>query len=251
MTSPPVDGPHATPAEHVVALRRLVAALNEFLDAGATSLDDEWDDPDCDAVNAGGTVHNAVCEVEKFYGANKLPSPDARNPWRDLLHSCRNEADEIKRQNESHEQATKLCDWAESEIEAVSQPVVETPFSDTSDVVTSATILVKKPKRSTERGEGQAKLIAALTKHHEYADGSCLNTAYIGNNELALLANVSNSTASEFFKKEFGGHTKYKNVYCSDIHLLTAALKKLNDEYVVDDLFGGSPPGEDDRDDDE
>ena len=32
----------------------------------------------------------------------------------------------------------------------------------------------KKPKRSTKRGEGQAKLIAALTKHHQYADGECL-----------------------------------------------------------------------------
>ena len=28
-----------------------------------------------------------------------------------------------------------------------------------------------KAKRSTEHGEGQLKLIAALTKHHEYADG--------------------------------------------------------------------------------
>src|SRR5262249_18814112 len=41
----------------------------------------------------------------------------------------------------------------------------------------------RTPKRSTERGEGRAKLIAALTKHHQYADGGCLNLEPIGNNE--------------------------------------------------------------------
>ena len=72
-----------------------------------------------------------------------------------------------------------------------------------------------RAKRSTERGEGRAKLIAALTKHHKYADGSCLNLDPIGNNELARLAGVSESTASAFFNKEFDGHTKYRAV-CTD-----------------------------------
>jgi hypothetical protein len=31
-------------------------------------------------------------------------------------------------------------------------------------------------RRSTERGEGRLKLIAALTKQHQYADGGCLTT---------------------------------------------------------------------------
>jgi hypothetical protein len=53
-------------------------------------------------------------------------------------------------------------------------------------------------KRSTERGEGRAKLIAALTNHHQYADGSCLNLEFIGNNRLAEVAGVSPSTASKF-----------------------------------------------------
>jgi hypothetical protein len=44
------------------------------------------------------------------------------------------------------------------------------------------------------RGEAEAKLIAALTKHHQYADGSCLNLEPVGNNELARIAEVSEST---------------------------------------------------------
>ena len=61
----------------------------------------------------------------------------------------------------------------------------------------------KKAKRSTERGEARVKLLAALTEHHKYADGSCLNLEPIGNNELARLAEVDQSTASAFFNREF------------------------------------------------
>ena len=46
----------------------------------------------------------------------------------------------------------------------------------------------KKGKRSTRRGEAAIKLIAALTKHHKYAKGSCLNLEPVGNNELARQA---------------------------------------------------------------
>jgi len=41
------------------------------------------------------------------------------------------------------------------------------------------------PKKGVEKGGAKAKLIAALTQYHQYADGSCLNTEPIGNNELA------------------------------------------------------------------
>lgn len=112
-----------------------------------------------------------------------------------------------------------------------------------------------KPKRSTERGEGRAKLIAALTKHHQYADGGCLNTEPIGNNELARLAEVSESTASAFFNKEFnggksGGHAKYRAI-CSDAMRLVAALKLLNQEFSPHHLFGAKPANESEREDDE
>jgi hypothetical protein len=95
------------------------------------------------------------------------------------------------------------------------------------------------PKRSTERGEGRAKVIAALTKHHRYADGGCLNQEPIGNNELAKAADVSPSTASAFFNYKFHGHAKYKTL-CRDAGKLAAALKLLNDEFAPYHLLGDS-----------
>ncbi len=96
-------------------------------------------------------------------------------------------------------------------------------------------------KRSTEQGESRAKLIAALTKHHQYADGSCLNLEPIGNNELARLAEVDKATASGFFKKQFGGHSKYRKI-CADPPRLIAALKLLNGEFAPHHLYGAKPP---------
>jgi hypothetical protein len=105
----------------------------------------------------------------------------------------------------------------------------------------------RRTKRSTERGEGRAKLIAALTKHHKYADNGALNLEPIGNNVLARLAEVSESTASAFFGKEFGGHAKYRAT-CANAAQLVAALKLLNQEFSPHHLFGANPPGESDRD---
>jgi len=100
-----------------------------------------------------------------------------------------------------------------------------------------------KGKRGTERGEGREKLIAALTEHHKYADGSSLNQEPVGNNELARAAGVSGSTASVFFAKEFGGLKKYKAI-CSDERRLITALKLLNQEFSPHVLFGDNPPEE-------
>ncbi len=107
-----------------------------------------------------------------------------------------------------------------------------------------------KAKRSTERDEARRKLISALTMHHRYADGGCLNLEPIGGNQLARLAKVAHSTGSEFFKREFKGHTKYRAV-CTDATQLVAALKLLNQEFSPYDLYGGKPPGEDERDEEE
>lgn len=104
-----------------------------------------------------------------------------------------------------------------------------------------------KHKQSTARGDGHLKLISALTNHHRYADGSCLNAAPIGNNELARMAEVQPSTASDFFKKKFKGHTAYKAL-CRDTAKLIVALKLLNNEFIPCDLYGRSPADEDDRD---
>jgi hypothetical protein len=120
------------------------------------------------------------------------------------------------------------------------------------DVPTARQVSVSqtKRKRSTEQGEGRAKLIAALTKHHQYAKGSCLNQEPIGNNELARMAKVSESTASAFFQEKFQGRAAYRAL-CQDFNGLIAALKLLNDEFSPHDLYGRKPADESDRDEDE
>lgn len=80
--------------------------------------------------------------------------------------------------------------------------------------------------------------------------GGCLNVEPIGNNELARMAKVSVSTASTFFKKEFGRYHKYRAL-CGDTAGLVTALKLLNQEFSPDILFGAKPPGEDERGDEE
>jgi hypothetical protein len=106
------------------------------------------------------------------------------------------------------------------------------------------------PKRSTARGEARVKLISALTEHHKYAFGGCLNLEAIGINKLAREATVALSTAWAFFNKEFGGHLKYRSV-CRDAGRLADSLKALNGEFSPIDihLYGRRPAGEDDRDD--
>ncbi|MBX7165529.1 MAG: hypothetical protein K1X74_04185 [Pirellulales bacterium] len=101
----------------------------------------------------------------------------------------------------------------------------------------------KKPKRSTDQGDGQAKLIAALNVHHQYAKDSCLNLEPIGNNELARRAQVSPSTASAFFRDKFKGHSKYRQ-QCLNRTILLPALKLLNQDYAPHHLFGTEHPGE-------
>ena len=116
-----------------------------------------------------------------------------------------------------------------------------------------------RSKESTCKGDAKAKIIAALTLHHEYQDGSCLNQEPIGVRELNRQANVSASTVSAFFNKKYGkgegrkkkdGHKRYCNM-CRDTSKLIMSLKMLNDEYSPSLLYGDNPPGEGCRDDDE
>lgn len=100
----------------------------------------------------------------------------------------------------------------------------------------------KKKSPDKKQPDSHENCIAVLTKHHRYADNSCLNQTSIGIREMKKKYGVPTGTASRFFKKEFVSHARYKNVYCRDLRLLTAALKKLNDEYPVDALFGETPP---------
>jgi hypothetical protein len=131
---------------------------------------------------------------------------------------------------------------------SVSPPLDQAGSTEPAKHVVSEQVPRGRCKRSTERGEARSKLIAALTKHHRYADGSCLNQDPIRNIELAKLAGVSPSTASTFFKNEFEKHTKYKEL-CRDVGLLVAALKLLNNEFAPHNLYGGRPADEGDEGD--
>lgn len=106
----------------------------------------------------------------------------------------------------------------------------------------------KRKKSSTKKGDGGLKLIAALTKHHEYANGGCSNFEPIGNNELARLARVSGSTSSKFLGAKFGGLKKYQRK-CDDRRALVRSLMLLNGELTPRELASGSAPGEFELDD--
>src|SRR5262249_30131232 len=97
----------------------------------------------------------------------------------------------------------------------------------------------KRPKRSTVKDEGRVKLIAALSKHHPDGEGGSLNLEPIGNNRLAAAAGVHKSTASAFFKKQFGGYSKYK-AHCRDRDRLLNGLKLLRNEVTPRHLLGDS-----------
>jgi hypothetical protein len=98
------------------------------------------------------------------------------------------------------------------------------------------------PKRSTERGEGRKKIIAAVTLHHQYRDGGCGDTAPISVRSLATKADVSPDTASAFFKKEFGDHAKYRAACRRNPASVATWLKLLNADYSPHPLFGSIPP---------
>ena len=112
---------------------------------------------------------------------------------------------------------------------------------------------VPSTKRSTVKGEAREKIIAALTLHHEYQTGGCLNWEAVGVRELARKADVSPDRASHFFKEHFGDHAKYQAACKTDSGntSLLAVLKNLNDDYSTAYLFGRKPPGEDELGDEE
>lgn len=109
-----------------------------------------------------------------------------------------------------------------------------------------------RAKKSTNRGDGQAKLVGALKLHHQYANKSCLNLEPIGNNELARLAEVDRSTASAFMKKHFGGHDKYRWICVNDSARLSAMICVLSGDAERKGLsyFGRNPHDEGQREDD-
>jgi hypothetical protein len=98
------------------------------------------------------------------------------------------------------------------------------------------------PRRTRHSGDSATttKIIAALTEHHRYADGSCLVDEPIENNELARKARVAKATASTFFRKKFYSHYGYKSI-CGNKSKLVASLKMLNGEFAPRVLLRSDP----------
>lgn len=109
-----------------------------------------------------------------------------------------------------------------------------------------------KPRQQTRgvKRRGKEILIAALTAHHQYQNGSCLSLEPMGNNELARRARVSRSTASAFFQREFGGYEGYFQV-CADKGRLIGALRLLNGEVTPRLLLGDADTQVPSREEDE
>jgi len=106
-----------------------------------------------------------------------------------------------------------------------------------------------KAKRSAmkckAKGSGDKRLliIAALNEHHQYSDGVREDVGHVGVNKLARHLNLSPSTVSAFFKKEFNGHDKYK-IACGNLGNLANSLKILNGDLSPHILF--NPLGDND-----
>lgn len=167
--------------------------------------------------------------------------PERIPEWGEIRHFLRQRFGEDRSDADLWERFT---DWLTAAHRLSPEDYLPLPLNHIRNLLTAE----KKSKRSTVKNEARDKLVSALTDHHKYANGGCLNLEPIGNNELARKADVSQGSASQFFKKQFGGHPKYKRL-CQDPKKLVAALKLLNQEYSPMLLYGADPHGEDNQDD--
>lgn len=94
----------------------------------------------------------------------------------------------------------------------------------------------KAEAAAPKNSDKYAVLVAALTKHHKYADGGCLSLEPIKARGLADAANVSPATASRFFHDKFHGHANYKTACRSG--RIADCLKLLNGDISPEILIG-------------
>ncbi len=100
-------------------------------------------------------------------------------------------------------------------------------------------------KGPTKRAPGELRhtLIGELTRHHQYEEVCVLNPEPIKVRKLAAAAEVSVSTSSEFFRREFGGYKKYR-IICLNTGSLLHWLQRLNGEEMPKHLLGLDGDGE-------
>ena len=105
---------------------------------------------------------------------------------------------------------------------------------------------LRKPKVKHKQTDSEVKLVAALSRHHQYENGSIGEATPVGCRELGRLAEVSEKAASGFFKKSFGNHKRY-TVICRQPEKLIASLKALNYEFTPKDFANARTPDDLDR----
>jgi hypothetical protein len=172
-------------------------------------------------VPSGHPLHAAVVALEHFYGG-RLPRPALRY-WRRFLKLARND-DEA-----AEDDAEELRAWVTDEIELITDVSQPAPSHSSTEPT--------KRKRKTGRGEARPKLKSALIKHHNYAEGGCLNFEPIGPTDLGKLAGVAKATASDFFTDQFAdkndlktGYEHYK-ILCNNKQALITTLKVWNGDF--------------------
>ena len=206
-------------------------------------------DEDRSTCNACRSARGKMADLDIAIRANG-DDPNRIPEWPDIRYLLR------KRFGEQSypELLDRFRDWLSVERGFSEEEYLLLPFDEVKDLLADESAFdggdppTVKPKRSTERYEAQTKLIAALTMHHQYAEGGCLNLEPVSGNELARMAKVSNSSASRFLKKYFGSHSKYRAA-CQDKHRLIDRLKTLNRDFSLQTTYGARPPNENDRGD--
>lgn len=125
----------ATRQEWLASLHHLIAALKEYSEAEASS--DPRDPPE--PIDPGHAVHAAVVMVQSHYSGGKLPDP-ARVAWMDLLQVTRGERETVRPNQEALDAEYSLRQWAEAEIEGMTQT-----DGDQSKILTDDRPAVRRP----------------------------------------------------------------------------------------------------------
>lgn len=140
---------------------------------------------------------------------------------------------------------TSIRDTIPDDEDFLSNPFFATLFAlsriqlddHTTDIAESKVTDTPEPKKKRTqtksgnklRSDAEQKMVAVLSKHHRYDSGDPLNFEPIVSNELARKAEVSSSTASDFFADHFKGYKNYVT-HCKQETLLTS-LKLLNNDF--------------------
>lgn len=213
----------ANDSNRVAALRHILDCLDNYpLDEEST--DSEEGEPQLERIGLDHPVHLAVVAAQNLYpvlesGIHRLPQPGRRLSLRlQRISRGRLSGGVLAARDD-------FAEWVESEI------------AREEGLVPDGRGQPPRAKRSTRKGEAAEKLLAMLTAYH---DKNGLKTP-VGNNELATMADVSHDSASQFFKKHWGGHEPYKIECRRYPGKVRDKLSEMNGENIPSELWRPLP----------